>query len=166
MNDNNKEFTLQKNQFNSALSALDDAIDGNIDDKKKALLTIIRKLEEIYPYLKSGLRAETLIQKPEARLYYRILNAYSNLNGMTYKQQIEDHDKWLQEKSFKGIVTKGVSGTYIDNPGNLLSETLNSVTKLVTQAYQNIRNAMSPKVAEIRKATEELKREAGYTGLA
>jgi hypothetical protein len=57
------------------------------------------------------------------------------LRGVTFKQQIKDHDKWLQEKTFKGILAKGVSGTYIDNPGNLLSDTLNQVTKLVTQAY-------------------------------
>jgi hypothetical protein len=85
-----------------------------------------------YEYLKSGLTREQLLNKPEARLYYRMLNALASLNGVTYRQQIKDHDKWLEERTFKGIVNRGVSGTYLDNPGNLLSDTLNSVTKLVT----------------------------------
>nr|DAD59190.1 MAG TPA: hypothetical protein [Bacteriophage sp.]DAU18058.1 MAG TPA: hypothetical protein [Bacteriophage sp.] len=34
----------------------------------------------------------------------------------------------------------GISGTYIDNPGNMDSDTLNLVTKLVTEAYQNVRD--------------------------
>lgn len=29
----------------------------------------------------------------------------------------------------------GWSGTYIDNPGNLSSDTLNLLTRLVTEAY-------------------------------
>lgn len=33
------------------------------------------------------------------------------------------------------IHVKGISGSMIDNPGNLDSETLNLVTKLVTEAY-------------------------------
>lgn len=168
MTPTNSQFVLKESQFNSAKSKLDEAIDGDIEDKKKAVRDIIYKLENTpgYEYLKSGLTREQLLNKPEARLYYRMLNALASLNGVTYRQQIKDHDKWLEERTFKGIVNRGVSGTYLDNPGNLLSDTLNSVTKLVTQAYQNIRNAMSPKVAKIRKATEELKKFKGYTGLA
>lgn len=161
-------FRLKESQFASAKSKLDEAIDGSVEDKKKAIREIIYKLENTpgYEYLKAGLSREQLLAKPEARLYYRMLNALANLNGVTYRQQIKDHEKWIQEKTFKGILQRGISGTYIDNPGNLLSDTLNSVTKLVTQAYQNIRNAMSPKVARIRKATEELKKSKGFTGLA
>ena len=162
----NESFTLKSSQFNSAKSLLDESIDGNIEDKKKAIKDIIFRLESQYEYLKSGLNREQLLNKPEARLYYRMLNALATLNGVTYRQQIKDHDKWLEERTFKGILNRGVSGTYLDNPGNLLSNTLNSVTKLVTQAYQNIRNAMSPKVAQIRRATEELKKDKNYTGLA
>jgi len=31
-----------------------------------------------------------------------------------------------------GIVKNGLAGTMIDNPGNMLSDTLNTVAKLVT----------------------------------
>jgi hypothetical protein len=33
------------------------------------------------------------------------------------------------------IARDGLTGTYLDNPGNLSSDTLNLMTKLVTQAY-------------------------------
>lgn len=160
-------FVLKESQFNSAKSKLDESIDGDIEDKKKAIKDIIYRLENTsgYEYLKAGLTKDLLLNKPEARLYYKMLNALANLNGITYKQQIKDHDKWLQERTFSGILQRGISGTYLDNPGNLLSDALNSVAKLVTQAYQNIRNSMSSKVAKIRKATEELKISKGYTGL-
>ena len=162
----NSEFMLKESEFNSAKLDLDKAIDGDVEDKIKVVEDIIRRLENSYRYLKGGVTRENLLSKPEARLYVQMLQALAGLRGVTFKQQIKDHDKYLQERTFKGILNKGVSGTFIDNPGNLLSDTLNQVTKLVTQAYQNIRNSMSSKVAQLRRATEELKKAKGYYGLA
>ena len=162
----NSDFNLKESEFNSAKLDLDKAIDGTVDKKIAVVEDIIRRLETSYKYLKGGVTRENILSKPEARLYVQMLQALAGLRGVTFKQQIKDHDKWLQEKTFKGILSKGVSGTYIDNPGNLLSDTLNQVTKLVTQAYQNIRNSMTSKVAQLRKATEELKKAKGYYGAA
>lgn len=162
----NPDFNLKESEFNSAKLDLDKAIDGNVDDKIKVVEDIIRRLENSYTYLKNGVTRENLLTKPEARLYVQMLQALAQLRGVTFKQQIKDHDKWLQERTFSGILTKGVSGTFTDNPGNLLSDTLNQITKLVTQAYQNVRNSMTSKVAQLRKATEELKKAKGYYGLA
>lgn len=160
------DFNLKESEFNSAKSDLDKAIDGDINKKIESVENIIRRLEKSYRYLANGITREDLLTKPEARLYNQMLQALAELRGVTFKQQIKDHDKWLQERTLSGILTKGVSGTYIDNPGNLLSDTLNQVTKLVTQAYQNIRNSMTSKVAQLRDATEELKKSKGYYGLA
>ena len=162
----NPDFTLKESEFNSAKADLDKAIDGSIDKKIEVVEDIIRRLENSYGYLKSGVTRENILNKPEARLYVQMLQALAGLRGVTFRQQVKDHDKWLQERTFKGILAKGVSGTMIDNPGNLLSNTLNQVTKLVTQAYQNIRNSMTSKVAQLRNATEELKRAKGYYGVA
>ena len=162
----NSDFNLKESEFNSAKLDLDKAIDGSVDKKIAVVEDIIRRLETSYKYLKGGVTRENILTKPEARLYVQMLQALAGLRGVTFKQQIRDHDKWLQEKTFKGILSKGVSGTYIDNPGNLLSDTLNQVTKLVTQAYQNVRNSMTSKVARLRKATEELKKAKGYYGAA
>lgn len=160
------DFTLKESEFNSAKIDFDKAIDGNIDKKIAAVEDVIKRLEKSYVGLRNGVSREDILNKPEARLYVQMLQALANLRGVTFRQQIKDHDKWLQERTFSGIFTKGVSGTYTDNPGNLLSDTLNQVTKLVTQAYQNIRNSMQSKVAQLRKATEELKKAKGYYGAA
>ena len=159
-------FQLNPTTFNPARLALDEAISaGDKEEKIKAITNIVKLMEKAYPEFKSGITRDILLAKPEARLYNQMLQALAFLNGINFKQQIKDHSKWVEEKTFKGILLKGLSGTYTDNPGNLLSDTLNTVTKVVTQAYQNIRNSMSSKVAQIRKATEELKTEAGYRGL-
>lgn len=162
----NADFALKESEFNSAKSDLDKAIDGDVDKKIAAIEEIIRRMEKAYRWLSNGITREDLLNKPEARLYNQMLQALAGLRGVTFRQQIKDHDKWLEERTLSGILTKGVSGTFTDNPGNLLSDTLNQVTKLVTQAYQNIRNSMMPKVAQLRKATEELKKAKGYYGAA
>lgn len=162
----NPDFNLKEDEFNSAKLDLDKSIEGSVDKKIEAVEDIIRRLENSYHYLKGGVTRENILSKPEARLYVQMLQALAGLRNVTFKQQIKDHDKWLQERTFKGILSKGVSGTMIDNPGNLLSDTLNQITKLVTQAYQNIRNSMTSKVAQLRNATEELKKAKGYYGAA
>ena len=162
----NPDFNLKEDEFNSAKLDLDKSIEGSVDKKIEAVEDIIRRLENSYHYLKGGVTRENILSKPEARLYVQMLQALAGLRDVTFRQQIKDHDKWLQERTFKGILSKGVSGTMIDNPGNLLSNTLNQITKLVTQAYQNIRNSMTSKVAQLRNATEELKKAKGYYGAA
>jgi len=63
------------------------------------------------------------------------------------------------------MISKGMSGTYIDNPGNLDSQTLNILTNLVTEAYQNIRTEMTDKTSKTRKLVEELKKDKGFSPL-
>lgn len=162
------EYEIDNTQFNSAKSELDKAIElGDKEEKINAIYNIIQKLEKAHPDLAKGkLTREMLLTKPYARLYNELLQAYRYLHGINLKQQIKDHDKYSEEKTFMGIIKKGLAGTYIDNPGNMLSDTLNTVAKLVTQAYQNIRNSMTSRVAQIRNATEELKRSKGFTGIS
>ena len=162
----NDSLVLDQSKFNTARSALDSAVElGDKEAKISAVTKIISLLEKVYPEFKEGLTRETLLNRPEARLYNQMLQALAFLNGVNFKQQVNDHEKYIQEKTFKGILLKGLSGTYIDNPGNLLSDTLNTVTNLIAQAYQNIRNSMSPKVAKLRQATEELKKSQNFQGI-
>lgn len=86
------------------------------------------------------------LQQKHVALYNAILVAIAQLKGVNFRQQIQDHDKWL-ESIF--IHKHGVSGSYLDNPGNLSSDTLNLVTKLVTEAYQNTRDDMQRKKVKI-----------------
>ena len=99
----NSNFTLKESEFNSSKIDLDKTIDGTVDNKIVIIEDIIRRLENSYKYLKGGLTRENILSKPEARLYVQMLQALSGLRGVTFKQQIKDHDKWLQEKTFKGI---------------------------------------------------------------
>lgn len=162
------EYEINNEEFNSAKTELDTAIEhGDKEEKMDAILKILDKLEKAHHDLAAGkLTREMLLTKPYARFYNELLQAYRYLNGINLKQQIKDHDKWSEERSLKGIALNGSSGTWLDNPGNMLSDTLNTVAKLVTQAYQNIRNSMGTKVSKLRNATEELKKEKGFTGIA
>ena len=65
----NPDFTLKESEFNSAKADLDKAIDGSIDKKIEVVEDIIRRLENSYGYLKSGVTRENILNKPEARLY-------------------------------------------------------------------------------------------------
>jgi hypothetical protein len=90
---------LKESEFNSAKLDLDKAIDGSVDKKIAVVEDIIRRLETSYKYLKGGVTRENILTKPEARLYVQMLQALAGLRGVTFKQQIRDHDKWLQEKT-------------------------------------------------------------------
>ena len=161
-------YEIDNTQFNSAKSELDKAIEESDNEEKvNAIQKIINLLEKAHPDLVKGrITREMLLTKPYARLYNELLQAQRYLRGINFRQQIKNHDKYSEERTFKGIVTKGLAGTYIDNPGNMLSDTLNTVAKLVSQAYQNIRNTMGSKVAQIREATEELKKYKGFIGVS
>lgn len=96
-------------------------------------------------------------------LYNAILLAITELKGIKLRQQLSDHSKWLQNAM---VLRHGLSGTYLDNPGNLDSQTLNLVTRLVTEAYQNTRDEMQRKKAEIRKEVDELKKAKNMSSMA
>ena len=66
--------------------------------------------------------------KPAIELYNAALYALAQLNNINFRQEIKDHDKWLESI---WIATRGASGSRTDNPGNLDSETLNLITTLV-----------------------------------
>ena len=92
----------------------------------------------------------------EARLYNKCLMAIAELSGLHLRQQVSDHDKYLENRNIK-VFTEGWSGSYVDNPGNLKSDTLNVLTKLVAQGYQSIRQSMADQLPSIRKEVTELK---------
>ena len=70
--------------------------------------------------------------KDHVALYNQCLLAIAELKGIDFRQQLQDHSKWCETLM---IHKGGLQGNMLDNPGNLSSETLNLVTKLVTEAY-------------------------------
>lgn len=164
--ENNHGFSIYnlKNYFKSALSDLDTACkDNDVDKKIKALTNIAKKLAEKDESLKEFV-SDNKNRINKRSLYNEILLGIAELRGIKFRQQQEDHSKYLQYKGFS-MISKGLSGTYIDNPGNLDSQTLNVLTNLVTEAYQNIRTDMVSKTNKVRKLVEELKKDKGFSPL-
>ena len=152
--------------FSSCKSLLDQYIDSSSEDKIKALQQLLGYLQKEENKMKESLGAtytnQMELQQKHVALYNAILVAIAQLKGVNFRQQIQDHDKWL-ESIF--IHKHGVSGSYLDNPGNLSSDTLNLVTKLVTEAYQNTRDDMQRKKVKIQKLVENLKKSKGFNSI-
>lgn len=149
--------------FKSAIPNYDSVINGNVNDQLKALQKLLDEVKAHNDRL-DGIRVKQgeLLKVPIS-IYNNILIAMAQLKGVNFRQQLRDHDKWL-ESIF--IHKNGVSGSYLDNPGNLNSETLNLVTKLVTEAYQNTRDEMQRRKGEVERLVNAVKKEAGFGSIA
>lgn len=151
--------------FKGCTSVLDEVADDehSVQDKIKALSKLLKLLDESDAG-KQGLfdtvyRQQGQLQDDRVRLYNEITLAIAKLKGLKFRQQLSDHGKWFQSIL---ILSKGLSGSYIDNPGNLSSETLNTITSLVKEAYQNTRDEVLRKKSEIDKLVEAVKNEANF----
>ena len=144
--------------FDVLVSQLDEAVDNT--DKIQELQNIMHALQEAgaAKEVKSSLSTNDA----KTRLYNECALALGELKGMTFRQQIADHAKYLEQKTLSALLLKGVNGSYIDNPGNLDSQTLNILTKVVNEGYQNVRNELSTKIPKIRRAVEELKKAQNF----
>ena len=150
-------------EFQSAKSLLDQYVDSSAEDKIKALQKLLEYLTNEKNNMQASLSAtytnQRELQEKHIALYNAIHMAIIQLKGINFRQQITDHDKWLEKIM---IWRHGISGTYLDNPGNLNSDTLNLVTKLVTEAYQNTRDDMQRKKIEVQKLVQNLKKSKNF----
>lgn len=144
----------------SCKSMLDEVLDGSVQDQIEALtklLKIIEQDEQLSEKVKTVYTSQQDLTENLQLLYNQVLISLANLKGINFRQQVSDHGKILQNMA---IHKKGWSGSYIDNPGNLDSETLNLITKLVTEAYQNTRDQMQVKNSKLREMIRKLKDES------
>ena len=151
--------------FKSCLPNYDTVINGSADVQIKELQKLLKEIQthdRLFEEASGTYLKQSDLAKIPVSLYNNILIAISQLKGVNFRQQLRDHDKWL-ESIF--IHRNGVSGSYLDNPGNLSSETLNLVTKLVTEAYQNTRDELQRKKIQVTKLVEDVKKEAGFGSL-
>lgn len=147
-----------KNEFLTASNELRSAVD--VEEKIKALELITRKLVEKNRSL--GGNVVSSFSSKEARLYNRAMVAIADLKGLSLRQQVEDHGKWSDTAGIWETAHKGHSGSYLDNAGTLRSGTLNLLTRLVTNAYNNIRHYMAEEIPTIRKMVEDVKSSQGF----
>lgn len=149
--------------FKSCIPNYDTVINGSTDTQIKELQALLKEIKTFEDKLSKNILGKNArqsdLQSVPVSLYNNILIAISQLKGVNFRQQLRDHDKWL-ESIF--IHRNGVSGSYLDNPGNLSSETLNLVTKLVTEAYQNTRDELQRKKIQVTKLVEDVKKETGF----
>lgn len=145
---------------------LDENINNSSQDKINALKKLLKYLEiattkpgTSHSTLEKIYSTESEIQSKEVALHNAILAAIAQLKGVNFRQQLSDHDKFIENLD---IWKNGVSGTYIDNPGNMNSETLNLVTNLVTEAYQNVRDEIQREKVIISKLVKDLKEQKSF----
>lgn len=147
-------------KFNSTISDMDIHY-VNTDLQMQELLKLKSEMEQVYPnefrQIMNGDYEASV--HPEIPIYNEIMLSIAELKGYNFRQQLSDHDKWLSTNIFK------LRGTYIDNPGNLGSSTLNVVTQMVTEAYQNVRTDLESDKGELLRLVTNLKKEKGFNYL-
>lgn len=149
----------------NSISALDTSItDGN---KEEVLLQLEKLKDQIEndPELSSYIKnPESIINQPyHAReaitAYAQILWAIAECKGYNYKQQLQDHDKII----FR--LTKGLYWQEGENPGNYASNILNTASRVMQEAYQNVRDTLSKDFRRFTQAVDTLKEKEGFSKL-
>lgn len=157
-------YRMFKN-LRTCLPLFDANIDTSSEEKIEKLQQLLkaliasdhgRKLDKIYT-------TQTDLKSSPVDLYNSILQAIAQLKGINFRQQLKDHDQTVESLKFW---KDGISGTYLDNPGNMNAETLNLVTSLVTEAYQNVRDDLQKEKPHIQKLIEKLKKEKNFGAIS
>ena len=148
--------------FSTSLDMMYQNLNTNKDSKIMALQNLISEMEKTWNLGTNNTQQSQLSSK-HVYLYNMAQLALAELRGITFRQQTEESDKWLE--SFM-ILKKGVSGIYLDNSGNLSSNTLNLLTKLSTEVYQNVRVDLQEPTAKVRNLVKNLKRVYNFNSLS
>ena len=152
-------------KFKSAVPAFLSGIDGSIPQKIEALQKILDKLNSdriIGQKLQRYSKRISENTEAHRQLYNDILIAIAQLKGVNFRQQIADNSRWVESIR---VWEKGLYGTNIDNPGNMKSETLNSIQQLLKEAYQNTRNEMQKFRTQAEEQFHNFKKSLGFSRL-
>ena len=149
----------------SSISALDTSIsDGN---KEEVLL----QLEKLKDQIESDAELSSYIKNPESIIdqpyhareaitaYAQILWAIAECKGYNYKQQLQDHNEIIFG------LTKGLYWQKGENPGNYASNILNTASRVMQEAYQNVRDTLSKDFRRFTQAVDTLKEKEGFSKL-
>lgn len=167
-----KELIIHNKQgeyprFSSIISCMPD-IDKNITNTEILLQQLHKlRIELEKEFGLTGKINDTIVEEdknPEIGLYRNVLYAIGELNGIDYRQQLRDHAKYL-EGNIKDVVKNGWSGTSIDNPGTLQSQSLNKLAELTERAYQNTRESLMKFQNSMQDVLKRLKERKGFNWL-
>lgn len=150
-------------ELNSCKSVIDACRNGSVDEKIAAVWSLIQEMQQKMNDLYVDTSELKRLNSERMRVYNQALFTFAELKGIHFRQQLDDHSQWFSSvfKMFK----EGLSGNMIDNPGNLDSETLNLVTVLIKEAYQNTRQEMQTEKAKLDKIINKLKQDIGFNYL-
>lgn len=151
------------NGMASTITALDSGI--RINNASEILLQLeelkdlFEQDKELSRYIKNP---NSIIEQPyyirEAMTAYsQILWAIAEHKGYEYTQQLNDHN-------FKA----GWEGLYLqtlENPGNYASNILNTASRVMQEAYQNVRDVLSKEFRKVAIAVDTLKEKEGFSKL-
>lgn len=132
---------------------------------------VLLQLEELRTQIENDKELSRYIKNPDSVLeqpyhireaitaYSQILWAIAECKGYNYKQQLKDHDG-LMMGFFKGLYWQP-----LENPGNYASDILNTASRVMQEAYQNVRDTLSKEFRQVNIAVEKLKQQEGYSKL-
>ena len=148
----------------SSINALDGAIQSKNSEE------VLLQLEKLKDFMENDKELARYIKNPESILgksyhvreamtvYSQILWAIADLKGYNYKQQLQDHDEIIINIK-KGFVYWQEG----ENPGNYASNILNTTSKVMQEAYQNVRDTLSKQFRHINMAVDTLKEREGFS---
>lgn len=145
-------------EFESSFSALESVPNGNKLLVRQKLLELKEQFEKVFKGI-SRQKSRDDISNPEVKLYRQLLLAIAETSNTKIPQIYKDGNLWLDHVN---ILTKGLSGLELDNPGNQTSQALNNATSLIMQVYQNVRETMQRDLPKTTSKTEALKKDKGF----
>lgn len=154
----NVSISSKFQQFHSTFSKIEASNSSNLRDN---LIQLKNQMESAFKGIKEYKQTD-FSSHPEAELYQYVLLAISETAGIKTPQIYKDGSLYIDSVK---ILTEGLSGMELDNPGNLPTQSLNKITKMVMNVYQNVRSSIQKQLPSIRKLTEKLENETGQTGL-
>ena len=100
-----------------------------------------------------------VVEKATRSLYNKVMLAIAEVKGISFRQQTRDNKNGLESVE---VLRNGVQSLMLDNPGNLNNDTLNNLTRLVSEAYQNVREDMQRELGTIRELVDNLKKDKNF----
>lgn len=149
----------------SSISALDTFIQTGKSEEVLIQLETLKDLieddKELSRYIKNpeSIIGQSYYAREAITAYAQILWAIAEQKGYTYKQQLQDHDKLLVGW------TKGLYWQDMENPGNYASNILNTSSRVMQEAYQNVRDILSKEFRHVNIAVDTLKEKEGFSKL-
>lgn len=130
---------------------------------------LLHQLEELKTLIENDKELARHIKNPSSMInqpyhireaitaYAQILWAIAECKGYNYTQQLKDHGDLILGWQ------KGLYWQKLENPGNYASDILNTASRVMQEAYQNVRDVLPKEFRQIHLAVEKLKQQSGFS---